>query len=213
MLENDYPDKPCGCCKSTKFHRNLPSHIGEKRGYWICAICHPPIEGVPGEFYEIDIKGQEREALKLRIKNGIDKMWQAWEQIKKMAPEKEDAQYEAKNQLWKDTVDKWVEAERRLEQLIQQLNLQYEYDDCVFLVNGKKRNCLGNNPDGAWCILCTCDKTKGPKYWENEIGFKSPEVRPISVSQSSIDEIKSVLQDQWGMEVKRDWLYRRFYPK
>jgi hypothetical protein len=183
MVENNLPEKPCGSCKSTKFFRRTPSHIGEKRGDWNCAVCHPPIEGVPGELYEIDTKDQEREALKVRVRTGIDKMWQAHEAIKKLIPEDDDPQFETKNQIWKDNVDKWVEAEKRLEILVQQLNIEFGFQDCVFLINGKKRNCLGNNPDGSWCVLCTCDKTKGKEYWEKEIGFKNPKEEKIDLSK------------------------------
>jgi hypothetical protein len=181
MTENNYPDKPCGACKGTKFWQRLPSRIGEKRGTWTCCACHPMIDGVPGDVYEIkpDIT-QERDALITRVRNGLDKMWQAWAQIKNMVPEKDDPQFEAKNNIWKNNVQKWVEAENRLWAMIQELNLKYDYEECVFMVDGKKsRKCLGLNPSGAWCVLCTCDKVRATKFWEDELGFKNPEARAI----------------------------------
>jgi len=166
------PKDPCYICRSTDWWFRMPSHVGEK-GEWLCPICHPNPNGT-------DTKKQELEMLKERVRGGLLKMNQALGEINKMVPEDTDPAYEVKNKAWKAQMDRWVEAGKKMDVLLEELNYKYDFNECVFLdpKTGKPdRHCLGNNPDGFTCWRCSASRKDGPKYWEDEL-MNSPRGEP-----------------------------------
>jgi len=97
---------------------------------------------------------QETENLLNRVKIGNDKLFHAWEQIRDMD----------RSTGWNEQMDKLSEASKKLSGLCHQLKLA-GYNDCLYIIDGKRtRKCL-HNSDGFWCQVCSSDI----KYWEAEI--------------------------------------------
>lgn len=93
-------------------------------------------------------------ALRERVILGNQKLFDAWNNIKKLDHE---------SQQWKDEFERWHQACERLSLLCTELKVK-GYEDCLYLENGKRtRSCL-SNPDGFWCQVCPST----PRYWDKE---------------------------------------------
>ncbi len=140
MPDKPYPTEECTTpnCHSRIFWKN-------PTGHWTCASCHPDPN-------EIDRKNIEKIALIERCKAGNIKLVTALQVIRKYTDNVKETEQ------W----DKWVEAQHKLAELIENLRDNYKFDECLFIENGKKtRDCLKDQ-----CILCSCSYEKGVKYWE-----------------------------------------------
>ncbi len=95
-------------------------------------------------------------ALKERVVNGNQKLFNAWNRIKELDHSTEE---------WANLMDKWNEAQERLHSLCQELKYK-GFDECLYLDsnNKKTKGCL-KNPDGFWCQVCPSTY----RYWEKEL--------------------------------------------
>lgn len=93
--------------------------------------------------------------LRDRVKLGNEKLFLAWQEIKKIAHDTEE---------WKAQMDRWSQAQEKLHLLCTEL--KYNYHDCLYLdENGKKaRGCL-SNPNGFWCQTCP----SSVPHWQDEL--------------------------------------------
>lgn len=106
---------------------------------------------------------EELDALKDRVRQGNDKLFRAWLQIRELVDDKDE---------WSRQMNRWQEATEKLHNRCQELKLK-GYTDYLYLENGKKvKRCL-NNPDGFWCQACPSIYP----YWETELmEMPSPKV-------------------------------------
>lgn len=96
-------------------------------------------------------------ALRDRVVNGNQRLFEAWLKIKELAHDSEE---------WSRQMDRWNEAQEKLHVLCLELKMM-GYSDCLYLdeSNRKTKSCL-ENPDGFWCQVCP----SGYPYWEVEAG-------------------------------------------
>jgi len=108
------------------------------------------------------------EALKARVRDGNQKLWVAWCQLKGMVHDREQ---------WSRESERWAQAKEKLWLLIMQLREQHNFYDCLYIENGKKtRGCL-HNEDGFFCQVCPCITNE---YWEKELmNLPSPSGRRL----------------------------------
>ena len=137
------PTGPCLC--GANDWRQLPDDS------WTCNRCHP----LPKTVYSPEVM-----ALLERVRQGNDKLWNAWKVIRDIQdPEEREAQFK-----------RWDTKVEFLNKLCLELTVK-GYNDCLYIENGKKTwNCL-NNPDEPewWCNTCPAGMGGGPKYWEQEL--------------------------------------------
>ena len=96
------------------------------------------------------------EELKARVKEGNEKLNLAWQRLVKM---------DHSSQRWAEEAERWHQANERLSSLCTELKLKYNFNDCLYIENGKKtRGCL---TEGLGCRVCPCSSDKN--YWEKEL--------------------------------------------
>lgn len=171
------PEKPCYNCYSITWWG------GERNNKWVCGICHPKpreegedmvkkMELINGKFIMKEEEKQEiieqeewkpkqkqrsdeLVALRDRVILGNQKLFDAWLKIREFAHDSAE---------WSRQMDRWSEAQKKLQGLCSQLKLM-GYEDCLYIKEGKKfKNCL-DNPDGFWCQVCPSIIS----YWEKEL--------------------------------------------
>ncbi len=92
--------------------------------------------------------------LRDRVIKGNQKLFEAWLIIRELAPNTEERSRQ---------MDRWNESQNKLHYLCSELKMK-RYDDCLYIVNGKKtKHCL-KNQDGFWCQVCPSTY----RYWEKE---------------------------------------------
>jgi len=114
-------------------------------------------------------------ALRDRVKLGNEKLFLAWQEIKKIAHDTEE---------WKVQMDKWSQAQEKLHLLCTELTYK-GFEDCLYLneVGKKTRGCL-SNPNGFWCQVCPSIKL----YWERELlDLPGPKVR-VTTTNKAIEQ-------------------------
>lgn len=173
------PEKSCLSCGSNNWWYREPSQWG--KGEWLCGRCHPNpnkevmmqenIELIDGKFVvkgREEIKAQEQKvvkpkqyseevvALKERVIQGNQKLFNAWLKIKEIAHGSEE---------WSKQMGRWHDAGSKLHLLCIELQSK-GYNDCLYLNDdGKKtKACLGES-NGWWCQVCPSSFC----YWENEL--------------------------------------------
>ena len=142
-------------CGGTKYWQNAS-------GEMVCEICHPD----PNKDAR---RAQAMEILKERCRRGNQKLWAAWEEIKKLTPPgKEPWPSDEAKKHWQWELDKWDEAVQKLNELVNELNRDYGFEDCLYRDStGKKTyNCIKDNPNGFWCVACPA---KNSSLWANEM--------------------------------------------
>lgn len=126
------------------------------------------VELVNGHFVvkgQKEVKPKEREvqqkqyseevlALRDRVIKGNQKLFEALEQIKKIAHDTEE---------WSRQMDRWNEAQNKLHLLCLDLKAK-GYSDCLYLANGKRTKSCIKNANGFWCQVCPSSH----RYWEEE---------------------------------------------
>jgi len=136
------PTKPCWACGSDDWWLTPD-------GRWLCGRCHPSPnpESTPSEEGSGALAGSlasalpspalEVLALRDRVIKGNDKLFAAWQQIRELAGEEREHQW-----------DRWNEAQERLHYLC--LELKQHYSDCLYLNENSKRfrSCL-SEPGGV----------------------------------------------------------------
>lgn len=99
-------------------------------------------------------KEEEVASLKERVKDGNQKLNEAWSQI---------CQIDLNSQRWKDEIEKWHQANEKLSAMCTQLKA-LGFEDCLYIENGvKTKKCLGADPIG--CRVCPSRR----HYWETEL--------------------------------------------
>lgn len=126
------------------------------------------VELVNGHFVvkgKKEVKPEEREvkrkqyseevlALRDRVIKGNQKLFEAWEQMKKMAHNTEE---------WSHQMDRWDEAQKKLRGLCDELVLK-GFEDCLYLEGNKKTKRCIDEPGGWCCQVCPSKY----HYWEDE---------------------------------------------
>lgn len=148
------PNKPCYVCGSNTWWQRPD-------GGWRCNRCHPnpdpgsnPVPASNKAKYSPDVL-----ALRDRVIVGNKKLNDAWEQLIKIADDKE---------RWAEEMERWHQANEKLSILCDQLKLT-GYEDCLYLSkvevpNSKRtKSCLGQG--GIGCRVCP---SRIP-YWEQEL--------------------------------------------
>lgn len=93
------------------------------------------------------------EALKARVKEGNQKLNDAWEKL---------VQMNHSSQKWAEEVERWHQANEKLSALCTELKYK-GFNDCLYIENGKKtRPCL---TEGLGCRVCPSSYP----YWEKEL--------------------------------------------
>lgn len=183
------PTRPCYNCGSTDYWWREASQWG--RGDWLCGCCHPrpkeeesvkeEVELINGKFV---VKGKKEEvkekevkpsepkpapkqysetvlALIIRVREGNDKLWNAWNQIRKI-PDRDKME---------EMFRKWDERKQFLNTLCKEL-VWKGFNDCLYIdKNGKKtKGCLYNPDNLKWfCNTCPAQLGGGPEYWAKEL--------------------------------------------
>ena len=94
------------------------------------------------------------EALKARVKEGNQKLNDAWQRLVKM---------DHSSQRWEEEAERWSRANEKLSSLCTELKYA-GFNDCLYLEDGKKtRGCL--TQPGLGCRVCPSQIS----YWEKEL--------------------------------------------
>ena len=93
------------------------------------------------------------EELKARVKEGNQKLNDAWQRLVKM---------DHSTQRWEEEAERWHQANEKLSNLCTELKYA-GFNDCLYIEDGKKtRGCL---TEGEGCRVCPSSKN----YWEQEL--------------------------------------------
>ena len=138
------PTKPCYACGANDWWQRPD-------GGWNCGRCYPNPNPVTGAY------APEVLALRDRVRQGNDKLFAAWLQIRDIQ-DKDEREYQ---------FEQWDKAKEKLNLL--RLELQVRgYRDCLYIENGRKtKRCL-DEPGEWFCNTCPSDR----EYWVEEMGFK-----------------------------------------
>lgn len=120
------------------------------------------VEGEPKkEVKPIEAKVELRQyseevlALKDRVINGNQKLFDAWLKIKELAGDEME---------WVKQMSRWHDAGLKLQVLCTELKAR-GYTDCLYIINDKRTKTCLQNPDGFWCQACP----SSIPYWDKEL--------------------------------------------
>lgn len=94
-------------------------------------------------------------ALRSRVINGNEKLFQAWLQIREIAHDSEE---------WSRQMELWHQAAEKLSFLCSELKLK-NFTGCLYIENGEKTKSCLSNPDGFFCQVCPSAR----RYFEEEM--------------------------------------------
>ncbi|MBU1449191.1 hypothetical protein KKF45_05095 [Patescibacteria group bacterium] len=94
--------------------------------------------------------------LRHRVIQGNEKLIKAWSQLKEMTHNTEE---------WATQFERWHKANELLSLLATELKVKYNFNECLYMENGKKtKKCLPPG-DEIGCRVCTSDYP----WWSNEL--------------------------------------------